>query len=96
MAEGLHKFTVQEANNAKLGQAGYKIVAGGNTGAIVDGVEYVAVTGLDADTTLTTTSNNTDQYPNWAGQIIGQSTVYGRWTQVTIGGTGGTAAVYRG
>ena len=94
----LRTFTVQEANNAKAGQAGYKIVAtGSNTGTAAVGVEYTSITSLHDDTTITTTSNDTDGFPNWAGQVVPKGiTVYGRWNLVTIGGTAGLAIVYRG
>jgi len=94
----LHNYTVQEGINSQNGQAGYKIVAtGSSTGSAATGVEYTSVTSLHGDTTLTTTSNYTDGFPNYAAQVIPAGvTVYGRWATVAIGGTAGLAVVYRG
>jgi len=97
----LHKFTVQEAQNAALGQAGYKIIdqAGtANTGTAAAGVEYVAVTILEqAAATITTTSNDTDKYPNLSTQPVpAGTTIFGRWSQVTIAGSDASAICYRG
>ena len=73
MAGGIHAFTVQEGINAQLGQGGYMFLdqAGGsgggaatdNTGTAATGVEYVALTILEA-ATVTTVSNDTSIYPN--------------------------------
>ena len=93
----LHKLTVQEAQNAALGQAGYKVITT-NTGDIVAGVEYVAVTivnGADAD--ITTVSNDTDTYPNITSmEVPNGTTVFGRWSKVTVAGTDVKAICYRG
>ena len=107
MANGLHKLTVQESQNAQLGQAGYKYIdqAGtGNTGTASDGVEYVAVTVLedvrssDASTAnIATESNNQSLWPDttFVGIAAG-TTIYGRWNKITITGTNATAICYRG
>ena len=50
MARGIHKYTVQEAENASLGQAGYKYCETSgttNTGTAAEGTEYVAITSLN-------------------------------------------------
>ena len=99
MANGLHAFTVQESVNATAGQGGYKYIdqAGtDNTGTAADGVEYVAVTVLEA-ATITTVSNNTDLYPNLSAvPVPAGTTIYGRWNKVTAVGTNVTAICYRG
>jgi hypothetical protein len=94
----LHSYTVQEGINSQNGQAGYKIVASGaNTGAAAAGIEYTSVTSLHAATTLTTTSNDSSGFPDYAAQVIPIGvTVYGRWATVAIAGTSGLAIVYRG
>ena len=95
---GLHKYTVQEARNVQLGQAGYKAVAtGAHTGTAVDGVEYVAITSLHDDTAVTTTSFDSTLYPTITGLVVPKGiTIYGRWSKVTIAGTSGYAIVYKG
>ena len=95
---GLHKYTVQEARNVQLGQAGYKAVAtGAHTGAAVEGVEYVAITSLHDNTEVTTTSFDSTLYPTITSLVVPKGiTIYGRWSQVTIAGTAANAIVYRG
>ena len=104
---GLHQFSVQEAQNAKLGQAGYKYIdANGttNTGTAAAGVEYIAVTVLednrssDASTAnIATVSNDTSLWPDTTfAEVSSGTTLYGRWNKVTISGGHCTAIVYRG
>jgi len=97
---GIHKLTVQEAQNAKLGQAGYKVLAVGgtaNTGTAAAGVEYVAIYSHNDATTVTTESNDTDLYPDLADVALPKGCwLYGRWKKVTIEETNGKAVVYRG
>tara|TARA_R100000655_G_scaffold13520_2_gene30536 strand:+ start:17560 stop:17880 length:321 start_codon:yes stop_codon:yes gene_type:complete len=106
MASGLHAFTVQEAQNAKLGQGGYMYLdqtggSGGgsgtdNTGTAANGVEYVAVQVLEA-ATVSTVSNDTTTYPNLATITVpAGTTIYGRWNKVTIATSNATALCYRG
>ena len=96
---GLHKLTVQEAQNAKLGQAGYKHIdqaATDNTGTAVAGVEYVSLTVLEA-ATITTESNDSDTYPDLSAiPVPAGTTIYGRWKKVTLATSNATAIVYRG
>ena len=58
---GLHKLTVQEAQNAKMAQAGYSVGTSGAYGPNDSG-RYVAITALAA-ATVTTTSEDTDLWP---------------------------------
>ena len=106
-SKGLHQLTVQEAQNAQLGQAGYKFIdqAGtANTGTASAGVEYVAVTvledvrGSDASTAnIATVSNDTTLWPDTTFNAVpGGTTIYGRWNKITITGTNCTAICYRG
>ena len=106
MASGLHAFTVQEGINAQLGQGGYMHLdqAGGsgggggtdNTGTESAGVEYVAIQVLEA-ATVSTVSNDTNTYPNLDGATVpAGTTIYGRWSKVTIATTNATAICYRG
>ena len=106
MANGIHAFTVQEGINAQLGQGGYMFLdqAGGsgggagtdNTGTTATGVEYVAITILEA-ATVTTVSNNTSIYPNLSAITVpAGTTIYGRWNKVTLATSNASAIVYRG
>ena len=102
-SKGLHALTVQEAENAKLGQGGYKYIdqAGtANTGTAAAGVEYVAVTILESASiaaAIATESNNQSLWPDttFAGITAG-TTIYGRWNKVTVSGSNATAICYRG
>jgi len=106
MANGVHKYSVQEAQNIKLGQGGYMNLdqAGGsgggagtdNTGTAETGVEYVALTILEA-ATVTTVSNEPAIYPNLSTATIPAGvTIYGRWNKVTIATSNASAIVYKG
>ena len=94
----LQKYTVQEAQNAGLGQAGYKVLqTGENTGAVTAGVEYVAISILEgAASTIATTSNDTASFPNLSDQIPEGSTIFGRWNNIALTGTSAVAICYRG
>mgnify|MGYP006120010889 CR=1 FL=1 len=96
----LHKFTVQEAQNAALGQAGYVLLSDSNTGTAAAGVEYIALTILDqSDVLVSTTSFDSNKYPDLSTvPVPAGTTIFGRWSQVTIASAGGTgkAIAYRG
>ena len=102
-SKGLKELTVQEAENAKLGQAGYKYIdqgGTGDTGTAAAGVEYVAVTVLESASEvaiIATESNNTDIWPDTTfNKVSAGTTIYGRWNKVTVTGTDATAICYRG
>ena len=99
MASGIHAFTVQEGINVQLGQGGYKHIdqAGtDNTGAAAAGVEYVAITVLEA-ATISTESNDSDIYPDLSTITVpAGTTIYGRWNKVTIATANASAICYRG
>ena len=82
-----------DANLAAFGQFGYGVVdTGANSAA---NKVIVAVQSLSDDTTVTTTSDDTDVWPNLSALVLPTgTTIFGRWTQVTIGGTAGKAVVY--
>ena len=101
MANGNKKYTVQEAVNNQLGQAGYDIV----TNATVNADTYIAITILvgteaiadnTASGTVTATSVDTSIWDSLSSLEVPEGcTIYGRWSAVTIG-SGDTAIVYRG
>ena len=101
MANGILKYSVGEAANLQLGQAGYDIV----TNATVNSHEYVAITILvgteviadnSAIGTITATSVDTDMWDSLSSLEVPEgTTIYGRWSSVTIGAND-TAIVYRG
>ena len=105
---GLHQFTVQEAQNAKLGQAGYKYIdqsGTGNTGTAAAGVEYIAVTILEGQDSavgkgtaiIATESFDTSLYPDTTFNLLATgTTIYGRWNKITITGSNCTAICYKG
>tara|TARA_R100001594_G_C4019305_1_gene258800 strand:+ start:57 stop:332 length:276 start_codon:yes stop_codon:yes gene_type:complete len=91
MANGLHKYTVQEAQNASLGQAGYDFVEA----TTVNSHTYVAITAT-VGCTVTATSVDTDIWDSLSSiEVPAGTTIYGRWSSVTIG-TSDKAFVYRG
>ena len=109
MANGLHKFTGQEAANAALGQGGWDIVAGG--GSVSDHT-YIAITVITGTTTnldsgaatggdyaqgtVSAVSVDTDLGDTLSTEEIPVGvTIYGRWSSVTMGAND-RAIVYRG
>ena len=97
--KGLNALSVQQGIGAQLGQGGYKHIdqAGtDNTGTAVNGVEYVAVTILEA-ATVTTVSNAPDIYPDLTAVTVpAGTTIYGRWNKVTVATANASAICYRG
>ena len=95
MANGLHKYTVQEAENAKIGQGGYVHGAA----SAVAGTEYVAITALSA-AQIDTTSDDTTLFPDLTNVTIPVgTTIYGAWERVSIkrsGSSDTSAIVYKG
>ena len=102
MAQGLNAYTASEGINVQLGQAGWDIVAGGQT---VNSHTYVAITVLvgseviadnSASGTVSATSVDTDLGDSLSTVEVPEGcTIYGRWSAVTMGSSD-TAIVYRG
>jgi len=102
MANGIMKYTASEAGNVQLGQAGYDIVAGGET---VNAHTYVAIIVLvgseviadnTASGTVSATSVDTTLWDSLSTiEVPVGTTIYGRWSAVTMGSSD-TAIVYRG
>ena len=91
----LNKYTVQESNNLKLGQAGYDIVAASGSDVTINSDTYVAITAL-TESVVTAVSENTSVWDTLTTITVPiGTTIYGRWTSVTIA-DGDTAIVYRG
>ena len=97
MAGSLHKYTVVEAQNAGLGQAGYKVITT-NTGTIDSSVTYIAVTILSGTVTLALEGVNGDaSFPDLTATAIDSGvTVFGRWEKITVAGTNPVAICYLG
>jgi hypothetical protein len=99
MARGLHQYSVQEAKNAKLGQGGMDYIEGAATinQTTNPGVTWVAITALDTDaTTVSATSVDTAIWDTLSSvEVPAGTTIYGRWSIVTIGGSD-FAVAYRG
>ena len=100
MATSLHKYTVVEAQNAGLGQAGSIFLNSSNTDTITG--NFVAITFL-ADTVFNSTSglvsSDDTSFPNSQsgatsidsdGDAVDSATfpkgvtIYGRWTQIIL------------
>ena len=101
MANGIHKYTVQESGNLQLGQAGCDYVVGAAT---VNADTYVAITiltgatddGMNSTGTVTATSVDTDIWDTLTTvEVPTGITIYGRWSAVTIAADD-IALVYRG
>ena len=90
---GLNSYTVQESNNAKIGQAGFKeLTSAGNTG---DG-NFIAfhVTGAAADDDCTIAATTHIGYDFTAVTITANTLVYGAFKKITMSSpTGGNVHV---
>ena len=91
MANGITKYSVQEAQNAALGQSGYDLV----TNATVNAHTYIAIT-MVTECVVTATSVDTSIWDTLTTVTLPAGlTIYGRWSSVLIA-SGDTAIVYRG
>ena len=87
----LHKYTSQEALNVITAGGGYDYV----TDATVNSHTYCAITALSVDAVVSATSIDTDIWDSLSSvEIPSGTTIYGKWTAVTIG-SGDLAMVYR-
>tara|TARA_R100000278_G_scaffold57097_2_gene47075 strand:+ start:2360 stop:2692 length:333 start_codon:yes stop_codon:yes gene_type:complete len=105
---GIQGYTVQEAQNVSMGQAGTAYISDTNTYTPPTGSVVVAIQTLGDDAVLTTdTTTESGQYvsPSVAGPgtngnalstltIPAGSTIYGRFTAVDL--SSGTALLYLG
>ena len=74
-----------------IGQEGGDYVAA----ATVNAHSYKAITAISAPCVVTTVSLDTDKWDSLSAVAVpAGTTIYGRWSSVTIG-TGDTAMVYR-
>ena len=89
MAKGLHRLTVQEANNAKLGQAGSIFIddTAEHTGPFV---AFIAITEAVLDVSACTT--NIDDAADITIPI--GTTIYGQFDSLSI--DSGTILAYKG
>ena len=108
MANGLQKFTIQEAQNASLGQAGVAFLSGTGTytpptGQVVVAIQFVEDSLFDSSDATTADENwPTDAQggPGTGSVAINQSTmlagitIYGRWKTVAL--DAGKAFLYLG
>tara|TARA_R100001129_G_scaffold142962_2_gene104038 strand:+ start:542 stop:853 length:312 start_codon:yes stop_codon:yes gene_type:complete len=101
MASGLHKYTVVEAQNAALGQAGsiFKNDTDAVTGKKIVAIQFIEDTLL---TTLTpsnsefigTSGGNGDDIHSTDDTFPQGMTIFGQWTAVTL--ASGAAIIYLG
>ena len=97
MANGAHKYTVQEGTNLQLGQAGYDVVTAATVNQTTNsGTNWIAIQLIVGTTITTATSVDTSIWDDISGlEVPAGTTIYGRWNVITIG-TGDTAICYRG
>ena len=97
MAQGIHKYTVQEAENIRIGQGGYDIVAAATVNQTTNpNTEWVAIQLIVGTTLTTATSVDASIWDDISGlEVPAGTTIYGRWNVITIG-SGDTAICYRG
>ena len=109
-AKGLHTFTVQEAQNATMGQAGTAFVDSGqgtDTYTPPTGTVVVAIQAIDDTTFTTNTTSENGDYASPAAAGAGTNghdmstltissgiTIYGRFSAVDI--SAGKAILYLG
>ena len=80
---GIHKYTVAESNNLKLGQNGFKeLTAAGNTGDGTFCAFFVTGKGADDDCTLAATTHKVDDMT--ACKFTTGSLVYGAFKKITM------------
>ena len=91
MASGIQKYSVSEANNLSLGQAGLDVIASNST----ETGNWVAIKALYNDITVTTVCSLGD--PLTSISITQGDVVYGPFTSVEhASGSAGTCLAYRG
>mgnify|MGYP001190742017 CR=1 FL=1 len=97
MATKIHKYSVQEAVNIKIGQGGYDIVSGATVNQTTNpNTTWVAIVFINGSTLTTATSTDTDVWDNISAlEVPVGTTIYGSWSVITIG-AGDTAICYRG
>ena len=97
MAQGMHKYSVQEAQNVKLGQGGYDYATGATINQTTNpNTEWVAIQALSAVANVTTISADTDIWDSLTDvDIPVGTTIYGRWTSIAVDGSDFIIA-YRG
>jgi len=77
---------MKNTNLTAFGQHGYKLITTTSATTPNDGYNFVAVTVLADSTTMTTTSADTDRFPNMSAQAIPTGvTVYGSWDSIQLG-----------
>jgi len=99
MASGIHKYTVQEAQNASMGQAGAKFISDGeeHTGTFVaiQCLEDTVFNALTPDDTTNGYGVGSYNGNTMASETISAgTTIYGRWTTIDL--TSGLVIAYIG
>ena len=105
MANGLHKYTVQEGTNLQLGQAGSDLVTAATINQTTNpSTNWIAITvlvgsdddGKNSTASITTTSVDTNLWDSLSTTAVPVgTTIYGRWSLVTAA-SGDTIIAYRG
>jgi len=89
MASGIHKYTVQEAQNASMGQAGAKFISDiePHTGsfAAIQCLEDTVFTTLTPEDTVNGYGVGAYNGNTMAGETISAgTTIYGKWTTIDL------------
>jgi hypothetical protein len=94
---GLQGYTVQEAQNASLGQAGAEYISDDtSSGADIVAIQALGTTSGTGATTVTATSLDTGKWDSLSDvEVPAGVTIFGAWSSVTIG-AGDAAILYRG
>ncbi len=92
MANGLHKYTVQEGVNLQLGQAGFDVIAAATNGAQTG--NWVAIyNSSDSVANIDATCAVGDNLVDF--QLLSGDIIYGNFTSVTCD-TSDVIVLYRG
>tara|TARA_R100001594_G_scaffold135753_1_gene177686 strand:- start:140 stop:421 length:282 start_codon:yes stop_codon:yes gene_type:complete len=93
MANGLHKYTVQEGVNLQLGQAGFDLIAAGSTSAETG--TYVAIYNSSTNNaTIDATSAVGDSLSSFV--LLSGDIIYGNFTSIDCDTADVVLVCYRG
>lgn len=77
---------MKNTNLTSFGQHGYKLITDVTATTPTDGFNFVAITPIADNTTVTTETTDTGRFPNMASTAIPTGvTVYGSWNKITLG-----------
>ena len=97
MAEGVHKYSEQEALNVQLGQGGSDYVTNATVNQTTNpNTDWIAIQALSVAAVVSATSIDPNIWDTLSSVTIPVgTTIYGRWSVVTVA-SGDFAIAYRG